>query len=642
MAFQKRKAIGVFGGRIFNQIPMQFINILRKAGVEKDYYIIAFSSDLYAEAYDDGVKGEENLFDLAQNIDVSALIILTETLNHSRYLQRIVEIGHSKNIPVFSVDGRMEGCYNLEMEYHDGFEKLVRHIVEEHGCRRVNMLAGFKDNELSDARVHAYKKVLEENGIPFEQERLAYGDFWDRPARAAMHKFFDAEVEFPEAIVCANDSMAVTACSVLNEKGLQVPEDVIVTGFDGTKDGKYHFPKLTTCGPDYEGAVAFILQEIERAQAEGTVCPCDYTIYFTLDKDQSCGCQPKVTRDINFVVSSLARDVGDCAWHNIAMNNMVRSLVYKRKMMDIADQMPEYINLWKDGFRFACLKSDMVHSHELTEEFAEMTTILREKDGEFEEPGQTFDAAEFLPGMDELMQKGSDIDTLVVRMLNLGNRVFGYTVEGMQDLDDRRLQRCNEFAMFLGFSVDTVLHNYQVHRMNENLSRAYNKISSLYILDPMTSIFNRRGFSQKMEELLEQEENFGKHLYLFSIDMDGLKKINDTYGHSEGDFAITALSKAIVKVGGANSICARFGGDEFVCAILENESKEHSAEEFSEKLSECIEATSGVHTKPYPIGASVGMYSAILTEGLDIEGMIQNSDRLMYENKVARKKQRMD
>ena len=60
---------------------------------------------------------------------------------------------------------------------------MVRHVVEEHGARRVNMLAGFESHALSEDRVMVYRKVLEENGIAFEEERVGYGQFWEVPAR---------------------------------------------------------------------------------------------------------------------------------------------------------------------------------------------------------------------------------------------------------------------------------------------------------------------------------------------------------------------------------------------------------------------------------------------------------------------------
>ncbi|MDO4168062.1 MAG: GGDEF domain-containing protein [Eubacteriales bacterium] len=648
---QERKVIGVCGSRIFNQIPMSFINLLRKVGIENDYYTIAFSSntDLSEDNSSDSGKeiknaqGEAQLFELPRYIDFSALVILTETLQNPELIQKIVEIGQSKNIPVFSIGGVVEGCYNMVLDYHDGFEQMVRHVVEDHGCKKVNMLAGFKGNPMSEERIQAYKRVLQENGIPFEEERLGYGDFWDRPTRKVMQKFLAEGKELPEAIVCANDAMATTVCSVLNEKGLQVPEDIIVTGFDGTKDGKYHFPVLSTCEPDYEGAVQFIIEEIDRIQETGTFCPRDYSIAFALSKNQSCGCDSKVMFNINKVISSFAKDLGDCFWHNIAMNNMVASLLDKKTIIDIAVKIPEYIDLWSDNFRFACLKSEVVNLNDRPrQENTEMTTILWDYKGEFRQPGETFEISEFVPHLDQIIKKGGDIDTLVVRLLNSGKRVYGYTVEGFQDLDDRRLQRSNEFAMFLSFSIDTVLHNHKMAELNENLSSAYNRIADLSNRDSMTEIYNRRGFFHELNQLLADETNVGKYLSLFSIDMDGLKYINDTFGHSEGDFAITSVAQAIVQVFGEQAICSRFGGDEFTCVVIEGNAHSYEVKETAAKLLACINQMEGVKEKPYPITVSIGMVCEQITQGMGIDSMLVEADRLMYLDKVARKKERKE
>ncbi len=651
MEKQGRKIIGVCGSRIFNQIPMSFINLLRKESIESDYYTIAFSSNTDMEEdfrtdvddKDRDVSGESQLFDLVKYIDFSGLVILTETIKNPTLICRIVEIGKSKNIPVFSVDGTVGGCYNMVMDYHDGFEQIVRHVVVGHGCRKVDMIAGFKGHPLSEERIQVYKKVLQENGIPFDEGRLWYGDFWDRPTRAAMKKLLEAGKELPDAIVCANDAMAVTVCSELNARGIRVPEDIIVTGFDGTKDGKYHFPVLSTCEPDYEGAVKFIIKEIEKKMETGSISPCDSKIRFKLSNRQSCGCETIAMHEINTIVSSFGRDLGDCSWHNIAMNNMVSSVLEKKSVMDIAVKIPEYISMWSDNFRFACLNSDVVKlNKEAEKDNPERVTILWDYKGEFREPGETFNVSEFVPHLEEVIRKGGDIDTLVVRLLNSGRNVYGYTVEGFQDLDDRRLQRSNEFAMFLSFSIGTVLHNYQLAKLNENLSDAYNKIAKLYILDSMTGIYNRRGFFQKLNEMIGQKANIGNYLYLFSIDMDGLKHINDTYGHGEGDFAIISLSKAITRLFGENAVCSRFGGDEFNCVVIWGQKDFYTAEGIAKELAVALDQTEGVREKPYPVTASIGLICEKITEGLDIENMLSTADKRMYTNKVARKKERRE
>ena len=122
--------------------------------------------------------------------------------------------------------------------------------------------------------------------------------------------------------------------------------------------------------------------------------------------------------------------------------------------------------------------------------------------------------------------------------------------------------------------------------------------------------------------------------------MDGLKYINDTFGHVEGDFAIITLAKSMEKAGMGDGICGRLGGDEFICASVEESDRHYSAEEFQKQLEEYLQNAEGVAEKPYPLSASVGMIFEEISDNLDLDAVINRADDKMYEHKMARKKQR--
>lgn len=634
-----RKVIGVCGSHVFEQNAMKFLGALRRACTKKGYFPIVFCANSDSPEDDEEAIAERQLFDLCRYTNLCSLVILTETLKNEGLRQQIVEIGRQRQIPVFSLDGRLDGCYNLVLDYHSGFDDIVRHVLEEHGAKCVNMIAGFRGNSFSEERIAIYRKVLEEHGIPYEEERVGYGDFWDRPTKKVVKQFLESDLPMPEAIVCANDSMAIAACSVLKENGYKVPQDIIVTGFDGLQNGKYHTPMLATCDPDYEDSLKFIFQQIERAEESGKREPCDFEIKFRMIPSQSCGCQPERYYDRNGIISTLFEDVGDCSWHNLAMNQMVTSVSDKQNLMDIAPNLPEFVKMWSDHSHFACVKEELLDSSEIPGKYSRMITILRGDKQVFEEPGERFDITEFMPQYREILQSGNETGVLIVRQLNSGVNVYGYIVEGFKKLDERRLQRCNEFAMFLAHSINTVLRNYKVNELTNNLTEAYNKVSALYLLDAMTGIYNRRGFYQKLDERLQECSGEKKYLHLVSVDMDGLKYINDNFGHVEGDFAITSMAKAMVQTGGEDAICARFGGDEFVCALL-TDTADEKKDEWYRMINRNVQNIPGVSGKPYPIGASVGIVCQPVSDQLDTEAMIQSADKKMYEDKIARKKQR--
>lgn len=634
---ENKKLIGVCGTRIFDQNALRFISELREYGSKSGYYVIAFSANNDSIEDTEDILGEYQLFDLNKYLNLSSLVILAETIKNQTLIKRIVQIGKEKNIPVFSLDAHIEGCYNLTMNYRNGFEQIVRHVIEKHHARYINMLAGFRGNPYSEERIEIYKKVLQEYNIPFEEDRLGYGDFWDRPSRAAVKKFLKNNAPLPDAIICANDSMAITTCSVLKQYGYRVPNDIIVTGFDGIPQGRYHTPILSTCDPDYQAPIEFIYQQMALAQKTKQTAPCDCDVEFTLIESQSCGCTPKVYHDRNQIISTLYENIGDCTWHNLSMSQMVTSMLNIDNLMDIAKILPDTVNMWSDHFHFACLKAELLESNDLSDSYSEMITILRGQNGEFAEPGEKFPVAKLLPGLEDFIQDDTNSNVMVVRLLNSGKDVYGYVVEAFNKLDDRSLQRCNEFAIFLSHSINTVIHNHKLQELNQNLTEAYNEISLLSLRDPLTNINNRRGFSQALDALLSDDKSLGKYLYILSIDMNRLKYINDTFGHAEGDFAITSLSKAIVKVFGDAAICSRFGGDEFTCAMMSDSPDTYQADLLSKQIHDAIIQITGTFHKPYPITASIGLSSCQISPDLDVETLITAADQKMYADKSAYK-----
>lgn len=631
-----RKMIGVCGSRIFEENNMLFINELQRLGVENGYLTIAFSSNVDELEDTDEVLGERYLFELAKYIDLSAIILLAESIKNKTLIHRIVNIAREKNIPVFCMDRQIEGCYYLYRDIRSGFEQLVRHVVEDHGAKHVNMLAGFRHNNFSDERVEIYKKVLAENQIPFEEERLGYGEFWDRPAKKELLRFLKSDLPMPDAIICANDAMAIVACAVLKEHGYRVPDDVIVTGFDGIQSGRYYHPVLSTCEPDFYNTASYIFQELHKIEETGKFDPKEIVTKFIVDRNQSCGCQPDDDYDRNAVITKLCADLGDCAWHTIAMNQMVTSVLSKQTVREIAQILPDSEKMWSDHFRFACVKSEILDSCHISENFGEMGTILRGDHEVFEKPGESFFVEDFIPRLDTLLDETSETNILVVTLLNAGSDVYGYAVEGFDILDERNLQRSNEFSMFLANSINTVLHNQQLYELNEHLLEANREIAVLSEQDALTGLYNRRGFYVRFREMLQQTSK--RYLALLSIDMNRLKYINDTFGHAEGDFAIKTLAHAVAEFCGEETVCARFGGDEFDCAVFLDDLSEIQEQEVWSALQEYIDQTEGVSEKPYPITASIGIYGREISEDLEIEQMIREADRLMYANKKDRRR----
>lgn len=636
---REKKLIGICGVQIYEQNVMPFIYALKSQAEIKGYNLIAFSGSSCNLEDTEEIIGQYQIIDLIRQVDISALVILTETLKNESTIQRLVDVAYEKDIPVFSLDRRVPGCYNMLMNNGDCFEHLVRHVVEEHGCRRVNMIAGDKGNSFSEERIGVYRKVLEENGIPFEPERIGYGDFWEQPVAGVMKKFFQSDLPFPEAIVCANDIMAHAAISIMNEHGLECPEDVIVTGYDGTKDGAYYFPTMTTGAPDYEQMVKYFFEELELYFDNKKIEPCDIVVPVMMKLRQSCGCEEKIIHKKDRRIAKLLDELGNGKWHMKSMHLMLSDTFGKKNFEDIIPIIPKHMDIWFEFYRYICLKSELIQSYSVSDKYTDMTCILDANHGKFAKIGKTWPISEFKSYVDKILSE-DNINMMLVHLLISGKNVYGFVMDGFENPVDWQIKQSDEFAMFLSHVIHSVLHNYKLNELNENLYRVNKEVEQMSLHDSMTGIYNRRGFFHEIRQIISQKENIGKYLYLYMVDMDGLKYINDNFGHAEGDFAIITIAKVLDRIGSGKAVCARVGGDEFICSFVEDKEKYYSADDFSADMERLIRDVNGVADKPYPVSASVGMICKEISEDIDVDDMINSADDKMYRRKAARKRKR--
>lgn len=636
-----KKLIGICGVRLYERNVMPFIQVLKEESEKKGYRIISFSGSSDSQENTEEIIGQYQLVELIRSVDLCALVILSETIKNESMIQKLSELGREKKIPVFSLDRKVAGCYNLLMDNESCFEQMVRHVVEEHGCRHVNMIAGVRGNSFSEERIDIYRKVLKENGIPLEEERIGYGNYWERPVAGVMKQFFDSDLPFPEAIICANDVMAHAAISILNENGYEVPENIIVTGYDGTKAGEIFSPSLTTGSPDYEEMVKRIFEEIDKGSVNESPVPSDIIVPVILQKRQSCGCEQKIIPKNDRRISKLLDEIGNGTWHMKSMHQMLSDTFGKQKIEDIIPIILKHLDVWFNFYRYVCLKAEILESYEVPEEYTNMTSILEGNRGTFKEIGKSWDILDFQDYIQKVLEE-EEVSTLLVHLLISGKDVFGLSVEGFEELVDWQIKQCDEFAMFLSHILHTVIHSYKINELNENLYKVNREVEKMSLQDSMTGIHNRRGFFHEIRQIIRKKENRGKYLYLFMVDMDGLKYINDNFGHAEGDFAIMALAKVLAGMGEGEAVCSRVGGDEFICAYMEESTQCYSADEFSAKMECLLKEAEGVADKPYPVSASVGMICKEISENLDVDAMINGADDKMYQRKAARKKKRED
>lgn len=169
------------------------------------------------------------------------------------------------------------------------------------------------------------------------------------------------------------------------------------------------------------------------------------------------------------------------------------------------------------------------------------------------------------------------------------------------------------------------------------LLEAQKQLKNLSLTDELTGLYNRRGFLTLAEQQLKLEQHGGtaRGLILMFADMDGLKAINDTYGHEAGSQAIKTLARLIKSVVRSADLVARLGGDEFV--ILSIGAQGESCQLMVDRIHERIDEHNAESREPYLIACSIGVAPLDLESPATLEEIIAEADRAMYTEKKRRK-----
>jgi diguanylate cyclase (GGDEF)-like protein len=290
---------------------------------------------------------------------------------------------------------------------------------------------------------------------------------------------------------------------------------------------------------------------------------------------------------------------------------------------DAADNLRNSIWMWKSQYYFVGIneQADCCHS------------IFHGRGNRYSNAQKFYRMRYPMPDYDLILAKDSNINDLLFKQIRSNTESFGYVVNGYTRVSMRSEQRFEEFGNFINAAVNAVNNNRKListSRTNEMLSEQ----------DFLTGLYNRRGFFTVLNKLLNVPSNKGRILSLFSIDMDKLKTINDTYGHENGDFAIQTLARAMLKYVKDNGIAARYGGDEFAFAVIGDKKLESEVKNIRLEIEQYADSDPAMTDKPYEVSASLGIAERVIDSNIDIEDMILEADSKMYADKMARKRLR--
>jgi len=161
------------------------------------------------------------------------------------------------------------------------------------------------------------------------------------------------------------------------------------------------------------------------------------------------------------------------------------------------------------------------------------------------------------------------------------------------------------------------------------------ELLNLSLIDDLTGLNNRRGFLRLGEHHMKLAYRTGKPFLIAFIDLDELKRINDTFGHQEGNHALVDASNVLKDSFRQSDILARIGGDEFAALVVE--ASDHSIETIVHRVQHKLDSLNADPGRRYDLSLSIGIVAADLTEHANLEALVSQADALMYRHKKSKR-----
>ncbi len=604
------------------------------------FYFTAYGGVLANSNYD---KGEYNIFNLVNYSRFDGIIFMDNTIGALDVRKKVSEQIKNANIPavVFDSESNPE-FYNIKVDNFKAMEDIVKHVIKEHGAKKINYVSGPMANPESRQRYEAYKSVLAENGIEFEKERVYFGEFRSIDGIHAANAILDSELEFPDAIICANDAMALTVIITLEKHGIKIPDDVIVTGFDNISAARYFCPEVTSVDRPLKllGRKAC---EIIKSVYNGEDIQKNYTVFTNPVFSESCGCgsQEFFQDEMRTFKKETYNKIENCNYHISILNRMTSALADSESLENHSKIINTFLSEIKCDDFYICLGDnwegcfrqqineasdafDSVEEYQIEGYSKYMTVPFCRVKGNFNTM-ESFLSEDMYPFE---ISGGGNI--LYFFPLHFRERCFGYSIVLNTDIPITSML----FHTWI-MNISTAIEN--VRKLNQ-LNDAIKQLDKLYVIDPLCEIYNRNGFVRSASKIFKECIVNHRKVMIMFIDMDGLKIINDEYSHKEGDFALKTLASILKSCCTNGEICARFGGDEF---LIFSENFDHDMTTLlAEKINMKMEEVNNSINKPYRIDASIGCYVTEARAEFPLFSMITKADQKMYEEKKRKRTSR--
>ena len=295
MSLLERKTIGVFASQVGRAWGTQFLAGVTDAAQELNVNLVHFIGGKLAPIPSDESQTSFGLYDLAKPGQLDGLLMTADVAYGVSEADLKAFRATHFNTPVVTQSVPLEGATMFIPNNVDGMSTLMRHLIQVHGYKRIAFIRGLMGQIDSEQRFQAYNAELKAHNLRLDNDLVVVGDFTQESGREAIRILLDERKVRFQAVVAANDRMAFGALEALQLRGVRVPDDVAVTGFDDLREAQTMGVPLTTVRQSFYTAGKNALQSLLKRINGDTVQRQVITPTQLLVR-WSCGCLPENVR----------------------------------------------------------------------------------------------------------------------------------------------------------------------------------------------------------------------------------------------------------------------------------------------------------------------------------------------------------
>jgi len=624
-----RKRIALFANAWGSEFIQEFGYGMKLVAEKANMDIFAFVNYSCHDSNSDNQRSEMNIFELPDLKDFDGAIVLTGSMNTQMEVDYLQEKINRSGIPAISVEGEMEGMDVVMTDDYVGMYDLVNHVITEHDVKNIMFMGGIKEHTGSQTRLKATLDAAKANGVKIKEDNILYGSFAAKGATNSLEDWCLTHKYMPEAIICANDTMAIGICDWLKTRGYAIPGDVIVTGFDCIKNALTYEPQITSVNGEWV-ALGSLCMDSLLEKINGKTIPHLGLQPSKLVKGCSCGCE--ISKEDGFAANIRRKISRENYVDGFVCDQHFRHMyLAMRKAQSIEDLNGGLSNFFGNANGLEGSKVILALNPEFF--MIEKSTDSMRKFGYPEEIDIVCNVfgEEILPHCRMNTRKSIFITSDRCRKPDLYIFVPTYT-DGLE----------YGYAMLSkGFSItqNDILYIWTRHlnnyleqvRLNVAIKELNHRFEIMSLMEGLTNSYNRYGCETVIRPKLVEEHKSGKNIFIMMADLDGLKSINDGYGHEAGDIAIRACANVIKNAIPEGFMVSRFGGDEFMIGgAAEDKFDENELIDGIVKSTKSISEKNGFE---FNFGISLGAIWVDAKEEFDYKNALKIADRKMYEMK---------